>query len=466
MSASRLATSLLIYSYLLPIFFFVHLFSLATVAFWNGQSISTVLQDVVQIEDDISLPHPPGTPHNRGIFSINETLNFDVTGHFGYLTSNSLTQDECDDSFGSNTSIIEDSDDSILMTPSESTFSSVIIFTSGFNDHLPDIWSEFGSEVASPYLLKDGRNVLDSPLRVEGISGTVLAVGSTMNLNLTEQWEPISTLAIGTSGLAGVHKATYTIPVVIVTSVSDEHLFATSDIGLDNRTAGLYEVEYDGSIFSDLLGIPAPSWSVYPGLVRAEWQPDESTPPSMNCDLSSCSSASDTSEEPDELDLTEEEEAILETLCIQVPDIVPTAEELAENPHVPVYVPVFSRHNVNNKVVFPIRKPTPPSPEPSLRRLSALSENVNSMFNQVSTSWNRTKAERTNSIGSMVSSKFAGIRNAKACNRQTQVPLLRTLERDPYDSWPWIRTAVEAEDECVDEGLKEEVKSALGYLKV
>ena len=66
----------------------------------------------------------------------------------------------------------------------------------------------------------------------------------------------------------------------------------------------------------------------------------------------------------------------------------------------------------------------------------------------------------------MVSSKFAGIRNAKACNRQTQVPLLRTLEHDPYDSWPWIRTAVEAEDESVDEGLKEEVKSALGYLKV
>lgn len=69
-------------------------------------------------------------------------------------------------------------------------------------------------------------------------------------------------------------------------------------------------------------------------------------------------------------------------------------------------------------------------------------------------------------MGSMVSSKFAGNRNAKVFNRQTQVSLLRTLERDPYDSWPWIRTAVEAEDECVDEGLKEEVKFALGYLKV
>jgi hypothetical protein len=463
---------------LLPFFFFVHLFSLATVAFWNGQSISTVLQDVVQIEDDVSLPHPPGTPHNRGIFSINETLNFDIIGHFGYLTSNSSTQDECDDSFGSNTSIIEDSDDSILLTPRESTFSSVIIFTSDFNDQLPDTWSEFGSEVASPYLLKDGRNVLDSPpLCVEDVSGTVLAVGSTMNLNLTEQRELISTLAIGTSGLAGVHKATYAIPVVIVTSVSDEYLSATWDIGLDNHTAGLYEVEHDGPIFSDLLGIPAPSWSVNPGLVRAEWQSDESTPPSMNCDVSSCSSASDTSEEPDELDLTEEEEAILETLCIQVPDIVPTVEELAENPHVPVYVPVFSRHNVNNKTVFPIRKPAPPSPEPSRRRLSALSENVNSMFNQVSTSWNRTKAElkrpeRTNSIGSMLSSKFAESRNAKAFNRQTQEPLLGTLERDPYDSWPWIRTAVETEDESVDEDLEEEdsfetvFKSALGYLKV
>ena len=60
MSALRLAMSLLIYSYLLPIVFFFHLFSLATVAFWNGQSILTVLQDVVQIEDDIALPHPPG----------------------------------------------------------------------------------------------------------------------------------------------------------------------------------------------------------------------------------------------------------------------------------------------------------------------------------------------------------------------------------------------------------------------
>ena len=450
MSASRLATSLLIYSYLLPIFFFVHLFSLATVAFWNEKSISTVLQDVVQIEDDISLPHPPGTPHNQGIFGINETLNYGIIGHFDYLTSDSSTQDECDDSFGSNTSIIEDSDDSILLTPHESPCDySVIIFTSDSNDQLPDTWSEFGSEVASPYLLKDGRNAVDSPPL------------STINLNVTEQRDPISTPTIGTFGLGGVHKAACTIPVVIVTSVSDDHLAATSDIGLDN----------DCSIFLDLLGIPAPSWSVNTGLVGAEWQPDESTPPGMSCDLSSCSSASETSEEPDELDWTEEEEAILEMLCIQVPDIVPTVEELAENPHVPVHVPVFSRHNVNNKVVFPIRKPAPPSPEPSQRRSSTFS-----MFNQVSTSWNRTKAElkrpeRTNSIGSVLSSKFAEIRNAKPFNRQTQEPLPTTYERDPYDSWPWIRTAVETEDEGVDEDLGKEdsfeavFKSALGHLK-
>ena len=350
-------------------------------------------------------------------------------------------------------------------------------FSSDPNDQLPDTWSELGSEATSPYFLKNGRNTLDSPaLRVEDVSGTVLAVGSTMNLNVTEQREPISTLATGTSSLAGVHKATCTIPIVIITSVSDEHLFATSDIGFDNNAAGLYEVEHDDSIFSDLLGIPAPSWSGNPDLVGAEWQPDESTPTSMNCELSSCSSASETSEEPDELDLTEEEEATLETLCIQVPDIVPTVEELAGNPHIPVYVPVFSRHNVNNKVIFPIRKPTPPPPEPSQRRLSTLSDNVNLMFNQVSTSWNRTKAElkrkeRTNSIGSMLLSKFAETGNAKTFNRQTQEPLPRTLERDPYDSWPWIRTAVGTEDKSVDEDLEEEdsfeavFKSALGYFK-
>lgn len=389
------------------------------------------------------------------------------------------TQVEYNDSFCSNTSTIEDSDDSILLTPHESTTcdSSVIIFTSDPNDQLPDTWSEFDPEVASPCLLKDGRNALDFPaLLVEDASGTALFGNSTMNSNVIEQREPISALVIGASGLAGVHEVSCIIPVLIVTSVSDEYLSASSEIGVDNNTA--CEVEYNSSIFSGqdgLLSIPVPSWSVNSGLVEAELQPEDSTLPSVNCDQSSCSSASETSDEADELDLTEEEEAILETLCIQVPDIVPTVEQLAENPHVPAYVPVFSRHNVSNKVVFPVRKSTPPSLERGQRRLSAFSDNVNSMFDQASASWNRKKAElkrpeRTNSIGSMLSSKFTEMRGAKAFNRQTQDPLPRTLERDPYDSWPWIRTAVET-DESVDEYLEEEdsfgtvFKSALGYFK-
>ncbi len=319
-----------------------------------------------------------------------------TTGHFDYLTSNLSTPDEYDNSFISNTSTIEDSDESILLTPHESTRGlSVIIFSSDSNDQLLDTWSELGPDVIGPSLLKDG----GSP--------------------------------------------SYSSPLLVEVSSQD-----------------------------GLLGIPAPWWSVNPSsdTDSEEQQPEESL-------SSPSSSASDTSEEPDELDFTEEEEAILENLCIQVPDIVPTLEELAENPRIPAYVPVFSRHNINSKVVFPVRKPSPPSSELAQRRSSTFSDNVNSMFSQVSASWARTKAEfrrpeRTNSIGSMLSSKFAEIRNAHAFNRQTGEPLPRTLERDPYDSWPWIRTVIEAEDESAGEDSGEEdsigtvFKSALEYFKV
>ena len=380
-----------------------------------------------------------------------------TTGYFDYLISNSSTPDEYDDgnSFINNTSTIEDSDESIFLAPRESTSDlSVIIFSNDSDDQLLDTWSELGPDIAGPGLFKDGgKGLYSSPLLVE-------AVDLAMNSNVTKQQEPISPLSLDTFGLDDVHQVPCIIPDVIVTSVSDEQLPASPDSSCDDSVFSI-------SIQDGLLGIPTPSWSVNPSsdTDSEEQQPEES------------SSASDTSEEPDELDLTEEEEAILETLCIQVPDIVPTVEELAENPRVPVYVPVFSRHNINSKVVFPVRKPSPPSTELAQRRSSTFSDNVNSMFGQVSASWARTKTEfrrpeRTNSIGSMLSSKFAEIRNAHAFNRQTQEPLPRTLERDPYDSWPGIRTAIEAEDESADEDSGDEdsigtvLKSALEYLKV
>jgi len=371
------------------------------------------------------------------------------------------TPDEYDNSFISNTSTIEDSDESILLTPHESTRGlSVIIFSSDSNDQLLDTWSELGPDVIGPSLLKDGGSPsYSSPLLVE-------AVGLTMNSNVTKQQEPISPLSLDGFGLDDVHEVpSGTIPAVVITSVSDEQLSASPDSSCDDSIFSISS--QDG-----LLGIPAPWWSVNPSsdTDSEEQQPEESL-------SSPSSSASDTSEEPDELDFTEEEEAILENLCIQVPDIVPTLEELAENPRIPAYVPVFSRHNINSKVVFPVRKPSPPSSELAQRRSSTFSDNVNSMFSQVSASWARTKAEfrrpeRTNSIGSMLSSKFAEIRNAHAFNRQTGEPLPRTLERDPYDSWPWIRTVIEAEDESAGEDSGEEdsigtvFKSALEYFKV
>lgn len=377
-----------------------------------------------------------------------------ITGHFEYyLISNSSTTDEYDNTFDSDTSTLEDSDESILFAPHESASDlSVIIFSSDSNDQLLDTWSEFGPDVFGPGLLKDGGTASYSPLLLE-------AVGLTK--------EPISPLSLDAFGLDDVHEVNCTVPAVVVTSVSDEQLSASPDSSCDD----------DDSIFSvssqdGLLGILASAWSVNPSsdTDSEEQQPEENSSPS-----SPSLSRSDTSEEPDELDLTEEEEAILETLCIQVPDIVPTVEELAENPHVPAYVHVFSRHNINSKVVFPVRKPSPHSSELAQRRSSAFSDNVNSMFSQMSGSWARTKAEfkrpeRTNSIGSMLSSKFAEIRNVHAFNRQTQEPLPRTVERDPYDSWPWIRTAIEAEEGFADEDSGEEdstvFKSALEYFKV
>ncbi|KAK2466670.1 hypothetical protein APHAL10511_000928 [Amanita phalloides] len=401
MSVSGFAASFLVYGYFLPLVFLCHILSLAITALWNGQSLLTVLQDVISIEDDICLPYPPGY------------FDFSKIHPQDFQDEHPLN----DDSFSSDASTADDSDESILSVTQEITcIIPVIIVSNDSNDKL----SCFALDGDTSLLPKDGRDFSNT--------------SASHVVNILKPLMPIRSAA----------------SMITSSSRREENLSTDADyspsLSTHERQFGLTEV-----------ADPAK-------LVVNSSTCEETSSQHVDCDsISLPSLASGLAEESDDLDLTEEEEAILETLCIQMPDVVPTIEQLAENPHVPANVPVFSRHNISSKVVFPARKPS--SPPPAVQCRSSFSENTNSMFGQMSASWRKTKTElqqrrdRSSPLSSTISSKFSDISNARVFSTQARDSMIPE----------WIRNSTEngagPNDYCgEEEGSTYEF--AFGYFQV
>ncbi|KAF8621403.1 hypothetical protein AX15_007815 [Amanita polypyramis BW_CC] len=180
------------------------------------------------------------------------------------------------------------------------------------------------------------------------------------------------------------------------------------------------------------------------------------------------------SEGPQELDFTEEELLTLESLSIRFPPPLPSSTSIQDivMPRVLDDTPIFSRYNIDDKVILPVRKL--PSSPPRVRRNSAsfsFSEEVNSVFNKVSTTWTKTKEElkRQRKYSSSMSWRLSVIGNFslfKVEQVKSTIPLY-----DPYDSWPYVRSAVDHKDiEAAlfggeDDSFESMVKSALDYFK-
>ncbi|KAM6499714.1 hypothetical protein JOM56_005222 [Amanita muscaria] len=137
--------------------------------------------------------------------------------------------------------------------------------------------------------------------------------------------------------------------------------------------------------------------------------------------------------------------------CAQPTRPIPLYPKQVETARVSEDTPIFSRNNVSNEVVFPLRKPS--SPSQAQRDSTTTSPNLSLVLEQMSSTWVWTKEQlQSVDLSDSLRSTFVGIRNSTLSNTEEGeqdkhlVPV-----RDPYDSWPYIRSALEQDVEQIQE---------------
>ncbi|KAF8690915.1 hypothetical protein AX14_002944 [Amanita brunnescens Koide BX004] len=112
----------------------------------------------------------------------------------------------------------------------------------------------------------------------------------------------------------------------------------------------------------------------------------------------------------------------------------PSPEQIIMVPEVLDERPVFSRHSVDDRVIFPTRKPSQKSgPE----QYSAFFESMYSIFNKGYATMTGTK-EDSKSL-QIFSPRFSNYSGISAASAKSDEPAGR--ERDRYEAWPFIGTA-------------------------
>ena len=134
--------------------------------------------------------------------------------------------------------------------------------------------------------------------------------------------------------------------------------------------------------------------------------------------------------------------------------VPPSPEQIIMVPEVLDERPVFSRHSVDDRIIFPARKPTEKfGPE----QYSAFFGSMYSIFNKAYTAaaWTSTKEEfKSLQIFSPRLSSYSGITTSNATSESTG------RERDRYEAWPFIGTASRYDlDKYTSEDQEESVET-------
>ena len=130
--------------------------------------------------------------------------------------------------------------------------------------------------------------------------------------------------------------------------------------------------------------------------------------------------------------------------------------------------PTFSRHNINDKVISPVRKP-PSRPRRDSTSFS-FSEDITLAFKKAAINWTRAREESKNgSARSPISSRLSVISNFGLFNFEETKPAVSV--RDPCDSesWPYIRDEIEnniTEDEGEGDSIGSIIKAALDFTEL
>ena len=115
--------------------------------------------------------------------------------------------------------------------------------------------------------------------------------------------------------------------------------------------------------------------------------------------------------------------------------VPPSPEQIIMVPQVLDERPVFSRHSVDDRIIFPTRKPLQ---KLGTEQYSAFFGSMYSIFNKAYTAaaWTGTKEEsKSLQIFSPRFSNYSGISTSNATSEPTG------RERDRYEAWPFIGTA-------------------------
>ncbi|PFH52493.1 hypothetical protein AMATHDRAFT_2210 [Amanita thiersii Skay4041] len=161
----------------------------------------------------------------------------------------------------------------------------------------------------------------------------------------------------------------------------------------------------------------------------------------------------------EELDLTEEEESILEGLCLKPPVSVSAAIHSGSHkefisPNVAA-IPAFSRHNIGPNVVFPVRKNAAASVKP-VQFDGPAKVVVGPVLQQISATWVPLSRQqgRSSVVHDQLSRRLSSISERSFVSRGKQT-IVMAPQCDPYDSWPWIGAGYDAEKGCPTEQVWE-----------
>ncbi|KAF8335523.1 hypothetical protein F5887DRAFT_1079169 [Amanita rubescens] len=127
--------------------------------------------------------------------------------------------------------------------------------------------------------------------------------------------------------------------------------------------------------------------------------------------------------------------------------------------------PTFSRHNINDKVILPVRKP-PSRPRHDSTSFS-FSEDITLAFKKATVTWTKATEELKNSSArSPISSRLSVISFGLFNFAETKPAVSM---RDPYDPWPYIPDEIEnkiTEDEGEGDSIGSIIKAALDLNRV
>lgn len=113
--------------------------------------------------------------------------------------------------------------------------------------------------------------------------------------------------------------------------------------------------------------------------------------------------------------------------------VPPSPEQIIAVPQIPDERPIFSRHSVDDKIIFPTRKPLR---NVASEQYATFLESMYSIFNKAYATWTGTNEEsKSPQVSSPISSSYSGISPSNAKSE----PITR--ERDRYEAWPFIGTA-------------------------